>query len=163
MQAARRCCVTRDPEGAALFAVEAVGEGEGRSAASEGVHEENAEGMKSGIRADGDGVKEEVDVDGEKSGEEAERGANKPKDPIRMFGILTPQALWLAQGVAIKIVEDVVPRLVSIDAEMKEVEIKIRERQNRDLRRRLWRKQLLGREKRRILLLEGTRIESLIS
>jgi hypothetical protein len=43
-----------------------------------------------------------------------------------MFGILTPQALRLAQGGAIKMAEDVVPKLVSIDAEMKEVEIKIR-------------------------------------
>ncbi|KAN0095790.1 hypothetical protein V8E51_016501 [Hyaloscypha variabilis] len=126
MQAARRCRVTRDPEGAALFAAGTVGEGEGWSAASEGVHEENAEGRKSGIPADGSGVKGEVDVDGEKSGEETEKGANKPKDPIRMFGILTPQALRLAQGGAIKMVEDVVPKLVSIDAEMKEVEIKIR-------------------------------------
>jgi len=130
MQAARRCCVTRDHEGAALIAVGAVGEGEGRSAASEGVHEENAEGRKSGIPADGSGVKEEVDADetkeGEKPEEEAEKSANKPKDPIRMFGILTPQALRLAQGGAIMMVEDVVPKLVSIDAEMKEVEIKIR-------------------------------------
>jgi hypothetical protein len=48
------------------------------------------------------------------------------KDPLRMFGILTPQALRVAQSESIKMVEDVIPRLVSVDAEMKELEIKIR-------------------------------------
>ncbi len=63
--------------------------------------------------------------DAEGQSEEKAR-TNQPKDPIRMFGILTPQALRLAQGSAVKVVEDLVPRLASVDAEMKEVEIKIR-------------------------------------
>ncbi|RDW65302.1 hypothetical protein BP5796_09994 [Coleophoma crateriformis] len=51
---------------------------------------------------------------------------NRKKDPIRMFGILTPQSLRVAQSDAIKAVEDIIPKLLSTDAEMKEVEIKIR-------------------------------------
>jgi hypothetical protein len=43
-----------------------------------------------------------------------------------MFGILTPQALRIAQGRAVKMVEDIIPQLVSVNAEMKEVEIQIR-------------------------------------
>ncbi|KAE9367388.1 hypothetical protein N431DRAFT_486513 [Stipitochalara longipes BDJ] len=129
MQAVRRCCVTSSPEGPAVFVVSTVGKD--RSAASEGMHKENAESEKPGIPAYVDGMKEEVDAEetaeGDKPKEDAEeKRADKPKDPIRMFGILTPQALRLAQGGGIKMVEDIVPKLVSIDAEMKEVEIKIR-------------------------------------
>jgi hypothetical protein len=53
------------------------------------------------------------------------RGKGK-RDPIRMFGILTPQSLRTAQKEAIEMVEGIIPRLVSIDAEMKEVEIQVR-------------------------------------
>jgi hypothetical protein len=49
-----------------------------------------------------------------------------PKDPMRMFGILVPQALRLAQGEAVKFVEKLVPRIVSVDMELKNVEIEIR-------------------------------------
>ncbi|KAL3424990.1 hypothetical protein PVAG01_04272 [Phlyctema vagabunda] len=48
------------------------------------------------------------------------------KDPIRMFGILTPQSLRLAQSEATKMVEAIIPRIISTDAEMKDVEIQIR-------------------------------------
>ena len=58
--------------------------------------------------------------------EDSEKTKTAPKDPLRMFGLLTPPSLRLAQAESIKSVEEVVPRLVSIDAEMKEVEIRIR-------------------------------------
>jgi hypothetical protein len=79
---------------------------------------------------DADAPEKEPDIErekgnAEKMADEPNRGT-KPKDPLRMFGILTPQALRLAQGGAIKMVEDIVPKLVQVDAEMKEVEIKIR-------------------------------------
>jgi hypothetical protein len=68
-----------------------------------------------------------VGAEHEQNGDaEREKRTTKPKDPVRMFGILTPQALRLAQGGAIKLVEQIIPKLASIDAEMKEVEIKIR-------------------------------------
>ena len=118
--------MTTNPDGAAVLAVEVLGKD--RSAASEGMHKENAEGEKSGIPADVDGLKEEVEKENaeEETKRSPEKRADKPMDPIRMFGILTPQALRLAQGEAIQMVEDIVPKLLSIDAEMKEVEIKIR-------------------------------------
>jgi hypothetical protein len=62
----------------------------------------------------------------EEGDEERTKAKQKPKDPLRMFGILTPQSLRAAQGEAVKMVEGIVPKLVSIDAQMKEVEIKIR-------------------------------------
>jgi len=118
MQAARRWCVTSGPEGA-IFSVCEVQKL--RSAASDGLREENA---------DADAREKEAAIEGEKGNAEkmADEGkeGTKPKDSLRMFGILTPQALRLAQGGAIKMVEEIVPKLVQLDAEMKEVEIKIR-------------------------------------
>ncbi|TQS38583.1 hypothetical protein Golomagni_00909 [Golovinomyces magnicellulatus] len=46
-------------------------------------------------------------------------------DPIRMFGILIPQSLRWAQGDFIKIVY-LMPRLVEINVELAEIEVKIR-------------------------------------
>jgi hypothetical protein len=112
MQAARRCGVTTGPEGT-TFSVSEVLQSL-RSAASEGLRGENADAAR----------EKEPDTEGEKgnAGEMADegKGGTTPKDPLRMFGILIPQALRLAQGGAIKMVEEIVPKLV------KEVEIKIR-------------------------------------
>ena len=49
-----------------------------------------------------------------------------PKNPLNMFGILVPPSLRSAQRSAITIVESVIPQLACIDAEMKEMEIRIR-------------------------------------
>lgn len=47
-------------------------------------------------------------------------------DPLRMFGLLTPPELRRAQAESITTVEEIVPQLVSVDGEMREVEIRIR-------------------------------------
>lgn len=47
-------------------------------------------------------------------------------DPLLMFGILTPPILRQAQSSAIELVEEIIPRLASVDAEMREAEIGIR-------------------------------------
>jgi hypothetical protein len=57
---------------------------------------------------------------------EEEQPANKSKDPIKMFGILVPQALRQAQSQAVLLVEDIVPRLVEINLEMESMEVEIR-------------------------------------
>jgi hypothetical protein len=62
--------------------------------------------------------------------EEEDKSA-KLKDPIRMFGILTPQHLRIAQSESIKTVETIIPRLVSTDADMRGVEIQIRRARKR--------------------------------
>ncbi|KAL8408784.1 hypothetical protein RB594_007282 [Gaeumannomyces avenae] len=48
------------------------------------------------------------------------------KDPLRWFGLFTPTSLRLAQGQAVEIVEDLLPRIASVDAEMGQVEIQVR-------------------------------------
>ncbi|RDL34463.1 uncharacterized protein BP5553_07591 [Venustampulla echinocandica] len=64
------------------------------------------------------------ELDEEKDNGQAE---TKPRsrDPIRIFGVFVPPALKLAQSEAVKMIENIIPKLVSVDAEMKEVEIKI--------------------------------------
>ena len=48
------------------------------------------------------------------------------QDPLRMFGLLTPSALREAQRGSFKTLEEIIPKIASVDAEMKEVEIRIR-------------------------------------
>lgn len=146
MQASRLCRATASPEtGTAVFEISTTGRdiSDCSEGTKTGVPEEDAgevldaeqtrmnapkedAGVQNGkTDADREGSEEEKADAGEKpDGQEAR--TNKQKDPIRMFGILTPQALRLAQGGAIKMVEDLVPKLASVSAEMKEVEIKIR-------------------------------------
>jgi hypothetical protein len=79
-----------------------------------------------GMKAVGEEAEPLNETGREEGDEERTKAKQKPKDPLRMFGILTPQSLRAAQGEAVKMVEGIVPKLVSIDAQMKEVEIKIR-------------------------------------
>jgi len=62
--------------------------------------------------------------------EGADAGAQKlPKksnDPLRWFGILTPLSLRQAQKLAIESVEEIVPRLATVSAEMAGIELEIR-------------------------------------
>lgn len=51
---------------------------------------------------------------------------HKSHDPLRWFGILTPMTLRQAQSQAIKAVEQIIPKLVTINAEMADVEIRVR-------------------------------------
>ncbi|OAQ68169.1 hypothetical protein VFPPC_13637 [Pochonia chlamydosporia 170] len=74
---------------------------------------------------------EEVHEDtGDEDTEEKERKARND-DPLRWFGILTPMPLRDAQRQSIKVVEGVVPRLVSVNAEMQHVEIEVRRARKR--------------------------------
>ncbi|OAA47397.1 hypothetical protein BBO_02852 [Beauveria brongniartii RCEF 3172] len=85
----------------------------------------------------GSGGGEEEEEEGEKEEEEKEEGARKGvaaavrDDPIRWFGLLVPQALRDAQSHARKAVQDVIPRLASVQAEMAHVEIEVRRARKR--------------------------------
>jgi hypothetical protein len=58
--------------------------------------------------------------------EEKEKSAERPRDPLRWFGILTPMPLRQAQSQAVEAVEEIIPKLVSVNAEMADVEIQVR-------------------------------------
>jgi hypothetical protein len=77
------------------------------------------------------------DAAGEESGKEKTKTA---RDPLRMFGLLTPPALREAQARSYKTVEEIVPKLVSIDTQMKDAEIRIR-------RARKWKVKAEARER----------------
>lgn len=80
----------------------------------------------------------EVEVEAEDGDDESREEKPKPeakkpipKDPIRWFGLLTPLALRQTQASAIDTVERVIPRLVTVVAEMRQVEIEVRRARKR--------------------------------
>lgn len=80
----------------------------------------------------------EVEAEAENGDDESREEKPKPeakkpssKDPIRWFGLLTPLALRQTQASAIDTVERVIPRLVTVDAEMRQVEIEVRRARKR--------------------------------
>ena len=68
---------------------------------------------------------EEGAADG-KDKESSTASVAKLKDPLRWFGLLTPMPLRQAQGQSVQAIEEVIPKLVSVNAEMAQVEIEVR-------------------------------------
>lgn len=66
----------------------------------------------------------------EKQKEDKEKDGKKTRkrssNPLHWFGLLAPPALRTAQAMSVQAVEQVIPRLVSVNAEMEHVEIEIR-------------------------------------
>jgi len=61
----------------------------------------------------------------------AAASTQKQRDPLRWFGLLAPMPLRQAQARAVQAVEQMIPRLASIDAEMAAVEIQVRRARKR--------------------------------
>ncbi|KAM3462687.1 hypothetical protein BB8028_0001g07200 [Beauveria bassiana] len=68
---------------------------------------------------------------GGEEGAGKDAAAARNDDPIRWFGVLVPQALRDAQNHARRAVQDVIPRLASVQAEMAHVEIEVRRARKR--------------------------------
>ncbi|GJC86588.1 hypothetical protein ColLi_09426 [Colletotrichum liriopes] len=113
-------------------AAEAEAETETREARGQ-----KCEGQASGDadEAPRDGAEETTssdEVKGEmKAEEERAKNQRKSNDPLRWFGILAPLPLRQAQTLSVQAVQDIIPRLVSVDAEMKDVEIEVRRARKR--------------------------------
>lgn len=60
-----------------------------------------------------------------------EKPARKKRDPLHWFGLLTPTALRQAQVQSTQAVERVLPKLVSVNYEMAQVEIEVRRARKR--------------------------------
>jgi len=56
----------------------------------------------------------------------AEEAPTKPKDPLRMFGILTPLSLRQAQITSIGTLSTTIPALITTDLALQDLEIRIR-------------------------------------
>lgn len=72
------------------------------------------------------GDKDSTVSDDSKEPPALEDKAPRKKNPLQWFGLLTPLALRQAQAQNIKAVEILVPRLVTVNAEMEQVEIEVR-------------------------------------
>ncbi|KAL7798038.1 hypothetical protein V8C37DRAFT_242981 [Trichoderma ceciliae] len=62
----------------------------------------------------------------EKDEEKRDKKKKSSNNPLHWFGLLTPPPLRNAQTLSIQAVEQVMPRLISVNAEMEHVEIEIR-------------------------------------
>lgn len=76
----------------------------------------------------GDENKSQTDADGirQPRKEESKKTASKSGDPLRWFGLLTPMPLRDAQSQSIEAVEQVIPRIATVSAEMLHLEIEVR-------------------------------------
>jgi hypothetical protein len=108
MQASRSLTITHGEDGTPKFDVV--------------YHRDGIEGSQ------GDGRHEASDAEKEhgKEADDEKDKVQKPSDPLRWFGILTPMSLRLAQSKAIEAVEQVIPQLATVDAEMADIEIRVR-------------------------------------
>lgn len=123
MQASRRVAITRADEAAPpVFAV-AEEQPPAPTTAGDAKEDKNDEVKVDSGEKGGEETEAEAEV-GEKKA--AATAATAAKNPIRWFGVLVPQALREAQSQSIKVAEDIIPRLVSVEAEMAHVEIEVR-------------------------------------
>ena len=80
---------------------------------------------------------EEEELEKEKDGSEIgekktkEKKRNKNKNPLHWFGLFAPMPLRTAQAQSAQAVEEIIPRLVSVNAGMLETEIEVRRARKR--------------------------------
>ncbi|KXH30881.1 hypothetical protein CSIM01_01475 [Colletotrichum simmondsii] len=86
-----------------------------------------------GVASVGGGQTEKEAEKKDEAENEKEKTKQKKKsnDPLRWFGILAPMPLRQAQSLSVQAVQDIIPRLVSVDAEMKDIEIEVRRARKR--------------------------------
>lgn len=78
----------------------------------------------------------ELEKDGSETREKKakEEKRNKNKNPLHWFGLFAPMPLRTAQAQSVQAVEEIIPRLVSVNAEMLETEIEVRRARKRRAR-----------------------------
>ncbi|KAF4782731.1 hypothetical protein HER10_EVM0002334 [Colletotrichum scovillei] len=76
-------------------------------------------------------AEEKDEAENEKEKTKQKKKKKKSNDPLRWFGILAPMPLRQAQSLSVQAMQDIIPRLVSVDAEMKDIEIEVRRARKR--------------------------------
>ncbi|KKO98423.1 hypothetical protein THAR02_09466 [Trichoderma harzianum] len=93
-------------------------------------YEDSPDGDKADTQANSEANPEDEqspeDQSEEKEKEEKMKTKKATYNPLRWFGILAPAPLRTAQTLSIQAVEEVIPRLISVNTEMEHVEIEIR-------------------------------------
>ncbi|EFY88971.1 hypothetical protein J3458_008963 [Metarhizium acridum] len=130
MRASRRVGITNAENGLPRFTVTTISQEDSTLVEAEkNVQEEKLAEKAHDVSGDGQPVRSPGT--GGEEGDKEETKSNETGDPLRWFGILTPMPLRAAQRHSIRAVEDVVPRLVSVNAEMQHVEIEVRRARKR--------------------------------
>lgn len=80
---------------------------------------------------DGAGAGKEQSEEPAQEQTQAHQKQKTNKDPLRWFGVLTPLALRQTQASAVDVLQRVVPRLVTVDAAMRDLEIEVRRARKR--------------------------------
>lgn len=104
--------------------------GELKKPAEENDHGEQESRPEEGPNA-GSGSDSPDEEEDKKKARERKKRIERSRDPLRWFGLVTPTPLRFAQTQVIQLVETVIPRLASIDAEMRDVEIEVRRARKR--------------------------------
>ncbi|KAL7923562.1 hypothetical protein ACQKWADRAFT_289993 [Trichoderma austrokoningii] len=84
------------------------------------------EGAVGDDNKEGEETEKEEAADSTEEQQTDQEKKNKTNNPLHWFGLLAPQPLRAAQTLSIQAVEEAIPRLVSVNAEMEHVEIEIR-------------------------------------
>ncbi|KAL6871933.1 hypothetical protein J3F83DRAFT_733172 [Trichoderma novae-zelandiae] len=79
-----------------------------------------------GSVSEGNQTSEGQDEDTEDLGEKKQKTKKTSRNPLHWYGLLAPLPLRTAQTLSVQAVEQVIPRLASVNAEMEHVEIEIR-------------------------------------
>ncbi|KAI0131761.1 hypothetical protein F4776DRAFT_157788 [Hypoxylon sp. NC0597] len=119
MQAIRRATIaTSGDQGVPIFTVTS-GDTNTESTSSSEASRESEKGaiVEEGAQNVNQGEENEADSAAQKV---------KRKDPLRWFGLLTPMALRQAQAQSIDAVEHIIPKLISVNAQMAQIEIEVR-------------------------------------
>ncbi|KAF5594835.1 vacuolar ATPase assembly VMA22 [Fusarium subglutinans] len=116
MQATRLLAIEQDAGQSPTFSIFPAPE-EGNEADKE----ENSSAEKS----------DEASTIGAKEASSTEKKRKQNKNPLQWFGLLAPMPLRMAQTHSVTAVEEVIPRLVSVNAEMLNLEIEVRRARKR--------------------------------
>jgi coiled-coil domain-containing protein 115 len=113
MQASRLIPISTSSEGIPSFTVRSEGDDDNQSAHSVGGQTQSSK----------DNLIEEPNQDDKANVNPPQKA---PRDPLKWFGLITPSAIRQAHTQSVQAVEEVIPRLVSINTEMAQVEIEVR-------------------------------------
>lgn len=136
MQASRRVAIKDEKkEDGVTTPIFSVVDGSAEKATAAAGHKEGEDTGESAKEDESDDNNKEASATGE--GEEEKKQAEEPpaaasatkqhvNNPLRWFGILAPMPLRNAQSLSVEAVEQVIPRLVTVNAEMLDLEIEVR-------------------------------------
>ncbi|KAH8674108.1 hypothetical protein BX600DRAFT_547709 [Xylariales sp. PMI_506] len=126
MQASRRVLVTLDGQAAPVFGI--VGDDPEEPGRQPPTDNPGSETAARGEVVEGQAPAAVAEQESEMETKKPPSGSqnSRKNDPLKWFGLLTPLPLRQAQSQSVQAVEKVLPRLLSVNAEMAQMEIEVR-------------------------------------